>query len=394
MTRVRMGMVGGGEGAFIGEIHRAAARLDDEVELVCGAFSSNPERSWQTGASLGLPAERVYSSWRDMLLQESRLPADSRAQFVSIVTPNDLHCEVAKVALESGFHVLSEKPAARTLAEAQVLAEAMKRSKRIYALTHTYLGYPLVGEARERITSGEIGTVRRVQVDYPQGWLATPLESSGNRQAQWRTDPQRAGVGGSVGDIGVHAFNLAEFVTGLHVTKLCADLRVTVPGRALDDQASAFLRFDNGAAGILSASQVSAGEENDLSIRVYGETGGLIWSHRDPNSLHILSLNDARRTVRAGKDVVDLHPATRAQCRTPAGHPEGYIEAFANIYRAFAADVRRRSTTGPAAAVSSPASIDAALRGMAFIEAMVASSAAGQHWVELAVMDFESISSE
>lgn len=394
MARVRMGMVGGGEGAFIGEIHRAAARLDGEVELVCGAFSSNPQGSRQTGARLGLPVERVYSSWRDMLLQESRLPEDTRAQFVSIVTPNDLHCAVASVALESGFHVLSEKPATRTLAEARALAQAAQRFKRLYALTHTYLGYPLVAEARARITSGEIGTVRRVQVEYPQGWLATPLESTGNRQAQWRTDPQRAGVGGSVGDIGVHAFNLAEYVTGLHVTRLCADLGVTVPGRALDDQAAAFLRFDNGAVGLLSASQVSVGEENDLNIRVYGETGGITWSHRDPNSLHILSLNGARRTVRAGKDAPDLRPATRAQCRTPAGHPEGYIEAFANIYRAFAEDVRRFSADGPAAAVASPASIEAALRGMAFIEAMVASSAAGQHWVELAGVDCGSISSE
>src|SRR5579859_4682056 len=202
MTRVRMAMVGGGEGAFIGEIHRAAARLDGQIELVCGAFSSMPEVSRQTGARLGLPMDRVYSSWRDMLLQESRLPEDSRAQFVSIVTPNDLHCAVATAALESGFHVLSDKPATRTLAEAQALAEAVKRSNRLYALTHTYLGYPLVAEARARVTSGEIGAVRRVQVEYPQGWLATPLESAGNRQAEWRTDPQRAGVGGSVGDIG------------------------------------------------------------------------------------------------------------------------------------------------------------------------------------------------
>jgi len=383
MARVRMAMVGGGEGAFIGEIHRAAARLDGQIELVCGAFSSRPEISRQTGARLGLPMDRVYSSWRDMLLQESSLPEDSSAQFVSIVTPNDLHCVVASAALESGFHVLSDKPATRTLAEAQALAEAVKRSNRLYALTHTYLGYPLVAEARARVTGGEIGIVRRVQVEYPQGWLATPLESAGNRQAQWRTDPQRAGVGGSVGDIGVHAFNLAEYVTGLNVTRLCADLGIAIPGRALDDQAAAFLRFDNGATGLLSVSQVSAGEENDLTIKAYGETGGIAWSHRDPNSLHILSLKGARRTVRAGSDVVDLRPATRAACRTPSGHPEGYIEAFANIYRAFAEDIRGLCPTGSAATVSSPANIGAALRGMAFIEAMVASSAAGQRWVEL-----------
>lgn len=382
--RVRMGMVGGGEGAFIGEIHRAAARLDGEVELVCGAFSSNPDVARRTGARLGLPPERVYPSWQDMLARESRLPPESRTEFVSIVTPNDLHFPVAERALDCGFHVLSEKPATRTLAEAQAVAAAVARTGRCYALTHTYLGYPLVAEARMRVRAGDIGNVRRVEVAYPQGWLATRLEDSGSRQAQWRTDPQRAGVGGSVGDIGVHAFNLAEYVTGLRVSRLCADITATVPGRRLDDQAAALLRFENGAAAILTASQVSTGEENDLTIRVYGETGGVSWSHRDPNSLHLLSLNGAQRTLRAGNNVADLHPSTRAQCRTPAGHPEGYIEAFANIYRTFAADVRAWSATNTTVALSSPATIDAALRGMAFIEAMVASSAAGQRWVELA----------
>jgi predicted dehydrogenase len=388
MIRVRMGMVGGGEGAFIGEIHRAAARLDGEVELVCGAFSSNPDVSRRTGTRLGLPPQRVYPSWQDMLIGESRLPAESRAEFVSIVTPNDLHLPVAQGALQAGFHVLSDKPATRSLAEARTLAAEVARTKRCYALTHTYLGYPLVAEARLRVLGGDIGSLRRVEVEYPQGWLATRLEESGNPQASWRTDPQRAGAGGSVGDIGVHAFNLAEYVTGLRVTRLCAALDITVPGRRLDDQASALLRFDNGAAGILTASQISAGEENDLTIRVYGETGGVIWSHRDPNSLQLLSLNGARRTLRAGNNVADLHASTRAQCRTPAGHPEGYIEAFANIYRLFATDVRKSSgnETGPAAP-SSPATIEAALRGMAFIEAMVASSAAGQQWIDLAVTE-------
>lgn len=380
--RVRMGMVGGGEGAFIGEIHRAAARLDGEVELVCGAFSSSPEVTRRTGARLGLPADRVYASWEDLLTAESRLPPEVRAQFISIVTPNDLHCAIAQRALDSGFHVLSEKPATRTLAEARTVAAAVARAGRCYALTHTYLGYPMVTEARLRVLDGDIGKVRRVQVDYPQGWLTTALEASGNRQAQWRTDPQRAGVAGSVGDIGVHAFNLTEYVTGLHVTQLCADLGFTVPDRRLDDQASALLRFEGGAVGVLTASQISAGEENDLSIRVYGETGGIIWSHRDPSSLRLLSLNGTQRTLRAGNNMADLHPATRAQCRTPAGHPEGYIEAFANIYRAFAADVRN-FPAGGALSLSSPATLQSALRGMAFIEAMVASSA-GQQWVGLA----------
>ena len=381
--RVRMGMVGGGEGAFIGDIHRAAARLDDEIELVCGAFSSNPEVARRSGARLGLPPDRIYPTWQALLEGESRLPPEVRAEFISIVTPNDLHHPVAEGALDLGFHVLSEKPATRTLAEARSVAAAVARSKRCYALTHTYLGYPLVTEAKLRVLSGEIGKLRRVQVDYPQGWLTTALEISGNRQAQWRTDPQRAGVAGSVGDIGVHAFNLTEYITGLRVSQVCADLGFTVPDRRLDDQASALLRFEGGAAGVLTASQISAGEENDLSIRIYGESGGIIWSHRDPNSLRLLSLSGTQRTLRAGTNMADLHPATRAQCRTPAGHPEGYIEAFANIYRAFAADIRNfpanRTTS-----LTSPATLESALRGMAFIEAMVASSAAGQQWVALA----------
>jgi predicted dehydrogenase len=384
MMRVRMGMVGGGEGAFIGEIHRAAARLDDEVELVCGAFSSNPDVGRRTGTRLGLPPDRVYSSWQDMLTRESSLPSEVRAEFISIVTPNDLHLPVAERALDCGFHVLSDKPATLSLSEARTLAAAVARSKRCYALTHTYLGYPLVAEARLRVLNGDIGKVRRVQVDYPQGWLTTALETSGNRQAQWRTDPQRAGIAGCIGDIGVHAFNLAEYVTNLRVGQVCADLTFTVPNRRLDDQASALLRFEGGAVGMLTASQVAAGEENDLSIRVYGETGGLIWSHRDPNSLQLLRVNGPQRTVRAGNNVADLHPSTRAQCRTPAGHPEGYIEAFANIYRSFAADVRNFTAVGVTTSLSSPATIEAALRGMAFIEAMVASSAAGQQWVAVA----------
>jgi len=377
-----MGMVGGGEGAFIGDIHRAAARLDGEVQLVCGAFSSNPEVTRRTGRRVGLPPERVYPSWQDMLSGESRLPAQLRAEFIAIVTPNDLHCPVAERALDSGFHVLSEKPATRTLAEARTIAAAVARSKRCYALTHTYLGYPLVTEARLRVLSGDVGKVHRVQVDYPQGWLTTAQETSGNRQAEWRTDPQRAGVAGCVGDIGVHAFNLAEYITGLHVTKVCADLSFTVPHRRLDDQASALLRFEGEAVGVLTASQVSAGEENDLSIRVYGEAGGIVWSHRDPNSLKLLSLSGSQRTLRAGNNVAELHAFTRAQCRTPAGHPEGYIEAFANIYRLFAADVRNFTTSGTTT-LSSPAPLESALRGMAFIEAMVASSTAGQQWTEL-----------
>jgi predicted dehydrogenase len=378
-----MGMAGGGEGAFIGEIHRAAARLDGRIELVCGAFSSKPEVSRQTGEKLGLLPDRVYSNWQQMLAQEADLPAGSRMEFLSIVTPNDLHFPIAKHALESGFHVLCDKPATRSLAEAQLLAETVDRTKRCYALTNTYLGYPMVVEARERILEGAVGKVRHVTIAYAQGWLSTRLEAAGHRQAQWRTSSQRAGVGGAVGDIGTHAFSLAEYITGLQVTQLCADLAVSVTGRELDDKGAAFLRFANGAHGTLTISQVSAGEENELTIRVYGEAGGIVWSHSDHNSLRLLSLDGSARTLRAGSNISDLHPEALSLCRTPAGHPEGFIEAFANLYRLFVADIH-----APSAALglvsASPAPVSVAVRGMAFVDAMVRSNAAGQKWMALA----------
>lgn len=377
-----MGMVGGGEGAFIGEIHRAAARLDGGIELVCGAFSSDPRRSRHSGAALGLSDERIYSTWQQMLSAEAALPAASRMHFVSIVTPNDLHFPITMRAAELGFHVLSEKPASRTVAEVLEIAQAIGRAKRCYALTHTYLGYPMVAEARARVLRGDIGEVRFVTVQYAQGWLSAPLESQGSRQAGWRTDPMRAGVGGSVADIGVHAFILAEYVAGVRVKQLCADLGVAVPNRVLDDHAAAFLRFENGATGTLGVSQVSAGEENDLTVGVYGARGGVVWTHRNANSLRILDPGGASRLLRAGNNAVDLEPATRAMCRTPSGHPEGYIEAFANLYRGFANDVRAHEN-GMSASPCSPAPIDAAVRGMRFIEAMVKSSQSGQRWAAI-----------
>ena len=381
-TRVRMGMAGGGEGAFIGEIHRAAARLDGQIELVCGAFSSDPEISRRSGARLGLAPERAYASWQDMLTAEARRPMADRAEFIAIVTPNFLHFPIASAALAAGYHVLSDKPATRTLAEARALRQIVARTGRCYALTHTYLGYPLIAEARLRIEAGAIGTIRQVAVQYPQGWLSEPAELSGNRQAQWRTEPERAGPGGSVGDIGVHAFNLCEYVTGRKVVRLCGELSTAVAGRKLDDGAAAFLLFDNGARGTLSVTQVATGEENDLTIRVYGDKGGLSWSHREPNSLRLLDKDGTERTLRAGSNSPTLHATTRAMCRTPAGHPEGFIEAFANLYRAFASDVRHASSPGEVV-LASPAPISAAVRGMAFIEAMVASSLGGQAWIEL-----------
>ena len=381
-TRIRMGMAGGGEGAFIGEIHRAAARLDGQIDLVCGAFSSDPAVSQRTGARLGLAPERVYASWPQMLTEEAKLRPSARVEFIAIVTPNFLHAPIASAALKAGFHVLSDKPATLDLAEARELADVVAKTKRCYALTHTYLGYPMVAEARRRVAAGDLGTVRQVAVQYPQGWLSGAAELTGSKQAQWRTDPSRSGAGGSVGDIGVHAFNLVEYVTSIKVTRVCSQLSIAVPGRKLDDSADAFLQFDNGARGTLSATQIATGEENDVTLRVYGDKGGLTWSHRDVNSLRLLGKDGVERTLRAGSNSVTLHAATRAMCRTPAGHPEGFIEAFANLYVAFASDIRKH-TGGGEAPLASPAPISAALRGMAFIEAMVQSSQAGQSWIDV-----------
>lgn len=377
-----MGMVGGGEGAFIGEIHRAAARLDGDIELVCGAFSSDPENSARTGAHVKLAPGRAYPSWQALLDEELRLPSDQRMEFLSIVAPNDLHYSVAARSIGAGFHVFSEKPATQTLQEARLLAQLCSRTGRHYAMAHTYLGYPMVMELRERVLCGDIGRVRSLYVTYPQGWLSTPLEKLGNRQALWRTDPSRAGAGGCVGDIGVHAFILAEYASGLLVTELCADLGTSM-GRQLDDEAAAFLRFDNGARGVLTATQVASGEENNLSVRVFGEVGGLHWSHVDPNALYLLRPGSTTQ-LRAGNNMPQLSRQAREACRTPAGHPEGLIEAFANLYRAFVIDIR--ASSGAVGDQShSPAPVTTAVRGMAFIEAMVRSNAERQRWIGLDV---------
>lgn len=375
-----MGMVGGGDGAFIGAIHRAAARLDGAVQLVCGAFNADAGVSRRSGEHLGLDPQRVYGDWASMLEQERRLGTDERMQFVAIVTPNHLHRAIAVAALEAGFDVLSDKPAARTLAEAREIESAVIRTGGLYALTYTYLGYPMVCEARERAVSGALGTLRRIVVDYPQGWLAQPLERTELKLAQWRTDPERSGPGGCIADIGVHAFNLAEYVTGLRVDSLCADLGTVVEGRRVDDDAAVFLRFAGGARGVLMSSQVATGEENALTIHVYGERAGLSWSHRDPSTLQLKPASGEWQSLRAGTNAGGIGERARQLCRAPTGHPEGFIEAFANLYVAFAHDVRTRSR-GPLA--QSPAGIDAAVRGMAFIDAALASSAAGQQWTPL-----------
>lgn len=379
MAKIRMGMVGGGEGAFIGAVHRQAAALDGEIELVCGAFSSDPQRARRSGAALHLPADRVYDDFRAMLRAEAALPPAQRMQFVAIVTPNHLHFPIAEAALRAGFHVLSDKPATLDLQEAIRLREILAETGLLYGLTHTYTGYPLVKEARARVAAGELGRVRKVVVEYAQGWLATRAEDGDNKQAAWRLDPSRAGASCCMGDIGVHAANLAEYVTGLKISAVCAELAAVVPGRTLDDDGAVLLRFDNGARGVLLASQISVGEENALRIAVYGERGGLEWRQQEPNTLWLKWPDRPTQMLRAGGRYLGALAA--ANTRTPMGHPEGYLEAFANLYLAFAGQIRAHEKGEPATARAADCpGIDAALRGMAFIERVVAASASDTKW--------------
>lgn len=375
-------MVGGGRGAFIGAVHRIAAAMDGQIELVCGAFSSDPERSAASGADLFLPAHRVYATYEDMINGEKALPADQRMDLVSIVTPNHVHYGPARMALENGFHVICDKPLSFNMEEALSLEQLVTESGLLFALTHNYTGYPMVKHARAMIRNGEIGTIRKVVVEYPQGWLSTRLEASGQKQADWRTDPSRSGAAGCMGDIGTHAENLAEYITGLQIQSLCADLTTFVEGRNLDDDGNVLLRFTNGAKGILHASQISAGEENDLNIRVYGEKGGLAWRQMEPNSLVTTWLDKPRQTLRTGYGT--LSPEAAAHTRIPAGHPEGYLEAFANIYRNVAYCIQARlAGEQPDPLYTDFPTVQDGVRGMRFIEKVVASSQQDAVWVNM-----------
>jgi len=374
-------MVGGGQGAFIGAVHRMAAALDGQIELVCGAFSSDPERSKASGAALFLPADRVYGSYEEMILAEKKLSEGERMDFLAIVTPNHVHFGPAKMALEHGFHVVCDKPLCFSMAEALELEGLVERSGLLFALTHNYTGYPMVKQARAMIKAGEIGSIRKVVAEYPQGWLSTFLEGSDQKQASWRTDPARSGIAGAMGDIGTHAENLAEYITGLQIASLCADLSSFVPGRQLDDDGNVLLRFNNGAKGILYASQIAAGEENNLKIRVYGEKGGLEWSQMEPNTLIVRWLDKPTQLLRTG--VGPLHPAANAHARIPSGHPEGYLEAFANIYRNFAHCLKARLTgIAPDPLMEDFPSVHDGVRGMRFIEKVVESSKR-EAWVSM-----------
>lgn len=371
--RLRMGMVGGGQGAFIGDVHRLAARLDGKIDLVCGAFSRDPENSRATGQQLGLDLSRCYPDYQTMMQSEAALPEDQRMDFVAIVTPNHVHFPVAKAALEAGFHVLSDKPATLNLDEAKALAKIVQANGTLaYGLTHTYLGYPMVSAAQAIVAEGGIGKVRKVFVEYIQGWLAGEVE---NKQADWRTDPARSGISGCMGDIGTHAHNLAEFVTGKIMTHVAADLSIFVEGRRLDDDGSALFRMEDGVKGVLSASQVCVGKENALTIRVYGETGGLEWNQEEPNTLIRTYTDRPTEVLRAAQGYLPEH--VQAGFRTPPGHPEGYIEAFANIYLEFAHALETQGGVS--------AGMDAAVRGMAFVEALVESSNNQSAWTEISI---------
>src|SRR5262245_19815414 len=382
--KIRYGMVGGGRGAFIGAVHRIAAAMDQQIDLVCGAFSSDPERSKASGADLFLSSDRCYGTFQEMIKGEAKLPADQRMDFLAIVTPNHMHFPPAKMALENGFHVLSDKPATFNLAEAKKLGVLTKKTGLLYGLTHNYTGYPLEKEARDMIRAGKLGKVRKVVVEYPQGWLATRLEASGQKQAGCRTDPKRSGAAGSMGDIGTHAENLAEYITGLQISELAADITTFVKGRKLDDDGNVLLRFKGGAKGVLHVSQISVGEENNINIRVYGEKGGIEWHQKEPNTMLVKWLDQPTQLYRTANGYLGKN--AKAATRVPPAHPEGYLEAFANIYQNFANAIRacleKRKLAKDDPADDYP-KIDDAVRGMAFIEAVVKSSKRNAAWTKL-----------
>ena len=382
--KLRLGMIGGGQGAFIGAVHRIASRIDDEYELVCGAFSSDPEKAKASGIALGLPADRSYTSYKELIEKEKQLPESERVQVISIVTPNHLHFEPAKLALENGFNVILDKPMTFSLAEAMELEKVVKASGKRFCLTHTYTGYPMVKEAKQLVKDGKLGAIRKIYVEYPQGWLSTFLEGSDQKQAAWRTDPGKSGIAGAMGDIGTHAFNLAEYISGLQVTKVCADINIVVEGRRLDDDGAVLLKFNNGSSGVLMASQIAAGDENNIKIRVYGEKGGIEWQQDIANTLLVKWQDKPTEIYRTGGGYVSSFAAHNT--RTPAGHPEGYLEAFANLYRNFALSIKAdmAGKPGDKESLDYPG-IEEGVRGMAFVENVIASGKSDKKWTEFVI---------
>jgi len=380
--KLRMGMVGGGKDAFIGAIHRHAIGIDGMIDIVCGALSINPDIAKDSGKAIFLPEDRTYLTYEEMIKKESELPADQRMDFVTIVTPNFAHFAPAMMAMDHGFHVVIEKPIAFTLDEALQLKKKAAETGKILCLTHTYSGYPLVKQAKQMVKQGAFGKIRKVWVEYPQGWLSKLSEREGNAQAAWRTDPKKSGKSGCMGDIGTHAAHLAEYISGLKITQICADLNILVEGRILDDDGGVLLKFENGAAGVLMASQVAAGEENGIKIRVYGEKGGLEWAQHEPNTMLVKWLDQPTQIYRAGGNYGDrLSSFATHNSRTPGGHPEGYLEAFANIYRnfAFTLTAQLEGTTPTPEMLDFPG-VEDGIRGMAFIDNVVASSQSDKKW--------------
>ncbi len=380
-------MVGGGKDAFIGAIHRLAANMDGLIELSCGALSIHPEIAMASGEALFLPKDRTYTTFEEMIKAEAALPADKRMDFVTIVTPNFAHFAPAKMALEHGFHVVIEKPITFSLEEAKELKQILDKTGLTLCLTHTYSGYPLVKQIKAMIKDGQLGKIRKVWVEYPQGWLSKLSEREGNAQAAWRTDPKKSGKSSVMGDIGTHAAHLAEYVTGSKITDVCAELNTMVEGRVLDDDGAVMLKFDNGAKGVLMASQVAAGEENGIRIRVYGENGGVEWYQHEPNTLLVKWLDKPTQIYRAGGNNGHyLSPMATHNCRTPAGHPEGYLEAFANIYRNFALTLGcKMDGKTPTPEMLDFPGIEDGLRGMAFIDNVVASSQSDKKWTSYVI---------
>jgi predicted dehydrogenase len=382
--KLRMGMVGGGKDAFIGAIHRYAANMDGLIELSCGALSINPDIAVDSAKSLFIPEDRTYLTFEEMISKEKKLGDDRRMDFVTIVTPNFAHFAPAMMALDNGFHVVIEKPITFTLDEAKQLKKKAQETGLILCLTHTYSGYPMVKQAKAMVKDGALGKIRKVYVEYPQGWLSKLSEREGNAQAAWRTDPKKSGKSGCMGDIGTHAAHLAEYITGSRITELCADLNIMVAGRHLDDDGNVLLKFDNGAAGVLMASQVAAGEENALKIRVYGEKGGIEWAQHEPNTLIVKWLDQPMQILRAGANYTSvLSSFATSNCRTPGGHPEGYLEAFANIYKNFALTLSARiDGKEPKPENLDFPGVEDGIRGMAFIDNVVASSNSSEKWTK------------
>ena len=375
-------MIGGGKDAFIGAIHRFAANMDGLIELSCGALSINPEIAKESARSLFLPEDRTYLTYDEMIKKESELAAGKRMDFATIVTPNFAHFAPAMMALDHGFNVVIEKPITFTLEEAKELKKKVDATGLLLCLTHTYSGYPMVKQARHMAQSGALGKIRKIYVEYPQGWLSKLTEREGNAQAAWRTDPKKSGKSGCMGDIGTHAAHLAEYISGQKISKLCAALNIVVESRALDDDGAVLLQFDKGATGVLMASQVAAGEENALKIRIYGEKGGLEWAQHEPNTLLVKWLDQPMQVLRAGANYTDrLSTFATMNCRTPGGHPEGYLEAFGNIYRNFALTLSHKlDGKEPTKEMLDFPRVEEGIRGMAFIENVVKSNASNEKW--------------